>query len=42
MSNKNTTSHSGATRMLALVMSILVASSVVTILVTLLINWLGK
>ncbi len=42
MSNKNTPTHSGAARLLALILSVLVASGAVTIVISLLVNALSK
>lgn len=42
MATKKKGSHSKATRALALVMSVLVASSVVTVILTLIIDMLSK
>ena len=38
----NKSTHSGATRLMALILTVLVASGAVTVLISLLINCLGK
>ena len=42
MSNKNSSTHSGAARLLALILTVLVASGAVTVIVTLLMQLFAK